>query len=1806
MRGLNFIPSSPIRRRKPSSVNGEAGEESSNSSRPKLPFFKGGSNSSSSKIDNRNTANACTNNTNDTSVTAIDWHKDISHAMRTGGWDQIRTHLKTVLSIPEAENSSNNCYNNNNSLSSLNASAASLGSSDMSILHASMGTFSSEESGGNHSQNGNTNRRSNKSARKKFWKLLSKKGKGQDKSSQTQNNTTAISDRTGLLSVDTDGRTPLHLALTTKRCPRDILLQIIALEPRAVAVTNSRGRYPLHFAVVHKHDMQVVSELIDTFPPALSACDCKDMEPLAYAMDAAKRESNIAQAPRTFWMPARDGSAEYNWQEEQCEIWRIVHWLLLAAATHPRTRLSLGRGRKSKPMLVDALIYAAPPPVVSLLIAASVSLLSYENRATAFAGSTLYSCIARHYPVQILMSLASQCPKDVHTVQDETGMGLVSSQFISGCFQQGSDHEWELCDDFHQKVLETIDKGVLDEDDNALLDWWQKIEFLLAFCDSGNKSDPSTFPCSQLLFAALKNVDTPPQVVEMLLALYPQSIRLKDQESGALPLYLAASRREYVPRKYERKAFEKKNILGIVLQCDQNAATRKFGQSLPIHRAASSGRTYPDLKPLVAQYPELLLEQDPSSGLYPFMQVAVTQNHRDLARWTCVARNKHSFLGWKEFSERQKASAVIKVAEKENLARLGTIYELLRLQPGVIEKMGRAEQDLFPTDEYAVGGVSSHFCSWYYAKSKAGKRIPNLNSIQMFRSTLQIVDAGGSFDDLPEEFIEWWNEMKRRIVSVYQLHGKEEWTIPVDDDKYLLHAAVSNSDTPPQVVELLLKLYPRSSSTPLPGVPFLPLHIAARTLAYRPRSFESFQKESFGLILNTYPEAAESKAAGYLPLHLALRGYKTWDEIQTLVEVNQNALSEQDPKSGFYPFQLIAMKKSYNAMELSWFENAAKNQFEEQAWELLSSREKFREKRLCQRSHQLEVLSCTFELLRKNVSVLPFSALKNGENSCAFSSEPEKQQEKDDSECDDADSEVDESATSGSYSCSSSYSDSSSDGSFHRLVNMSSSHRISQKEQENGKELSLDHLFSKKSRSCNDEENDDLFECDASVLSNVDVMSTLSMTIDSTINRHSTQKRNKRSDSRKSLHREDSRRGLREFAHKASSNHEISCGKSRDRISIRRGYSSNRELLRRDDSCRELLERTGSVRELFKEGGSLRDLFQKAGSQRELLQQSGSQLGGSQRDLLQRNASQQELQRGGSIRELQGNSSLRNIFESMPLGESKQDGSDETEYDEFAEDLVIPEDTEIPEETEYQNDFAEDTNSGEIESISHDEETNSLEQNPSDHNPISGAHLTEYNDNDGDEDELITFLMRRIPRIKSKQERDSIAAVRLCRRRPSLDSFSTTSTARKKTTISSATQRSLKVSVHSTGSTALWGSSLHSDSTTDSGYKSLNSQEREKLSGATGMVWVGDAMFKQQNNLLGSMDHSEPESDSERDIFGEEPAKTEGPSNDVVNSDHSFSLDDPSEGSDTLQSSLASTTCERKEEHVTKQVHKVLEKKSTQIAFVPPIKSLGPGKGCANKSVSPGISDYFHKREDVMPEDSDFSNAPSTLSYLQDGHSISGNLEKSSKASASASASPVATEQKYFDKTAMKWRRKLTNLEERSELLEKAVELTAEMETKTKTTIHPMYFCKEEWAWKKRESKRERPSQGQRRTPQVEPLNYPRMGMPFVDFISREDIKRRNRLAVDKLESPVKTKKATEEAPFVANPGETTFRSAWKSVLDGKTEHFCCLLCQKNAREVLMVPCRHLAICRHCSNKQKNLSACPLCNTITSDRMLIC
>mmetsp|Transcript_20806 Transcript_20806/g.43465 ORF Transcript_20806/g.43465 Transcript_20806/m.43465 type:complete len:97 (+) Transcript_20806:72-362(+) len=54
---------------------------------------------------------------------------------------------------------------------------------------------------------------------------------------------------------------------------------------------------------------------------------------------------------------------------------------------------------------------------------------------------------------------------------------------------------------------------------------------------------------------------------------------------------------------------------------------------------------------------------------------------------------------------------------------------------------------------------------------------------------------------------------------------------------------------------------------------------------------------------------------------------------------------------------------------------------------------------------------------------------------------------------------------------------------------------------------------------------------------------------------------------------------------------------------------------------------------------------------------------------------------------------------------------------------------------------------------------------------------------------------------------------------------------------------------------------------------------------------------------------------------------------------------------------------------------------------------------------------------------------------------------------------------------------------------------------------------------------------------------------------------------------------------------------------EGRSEKLCCV-CMEKERQVLLMPCRHLCVCRGCSEDARLLD-CPICRSDISERMVV-
>ena len=255
---------------------------------------------------------------------------------------------------------------------------------------------------------------------------------------------------------------------------------------------------------------------------------------------------------------------------------------------------------------------------------------------------------------------------------------------------------------------------------------------------------------------------------------------------------------------------------------------------------------------------------------------------------------------------------------------------------------------------------------------------------------------------IPDGFHDWWNKMKYWIQ--YYRFGAENSgaSLPNSLDafpEHLLHAALANPDTPPSVIFILLRLDIASAAISSVINDRLPLHIAAVTSPYTARHYEENQLPSstMEIIYRAHPAAVRVRdpVTDRPPLHLALwDGQKTWNQgIAILAEAeprslnvkdwsshNQNSRNEdtgdadkraeRDAPIGLYPFQMAAVARPPTEEMKLRFAYQARNRFSSAQWRGMTVRQKAAEVNKEEASHELDVLTTVFELLRAEPSAI--------------------------------------------------------------------------------------------------------------------------------------------------------------------------------------------------------------------------------------------------------------------------------------------------------------------------------------------------------------------------------------------------------------------------------------------------------------------------------------------------------------------------------------------------------------------------------------------------------------------------------------------------------------------------------------------------------------------------------------------------------------------------------------------------------------------------------------------------------------------
>ncbi|OEU19729.1 hypothetical protein FRACYDRAFT_235785 [Fragilariopsis cylindrus CCMP1102] len=710
-----------------------------------------------------------------------------------------------------------------------------------------------------------------------------------------------------LLALDKDGRTPLHVCLI-EPTPKHLIIRVMNCSRNAAAVLDKEGSLPLHLAVENRRPIGIIEKFF-----------------VANRVARRKRLLTI----------------------------------------------------ENKQILV-ALSESAPCDIISNFMLTGKKHLIKEE----VAEKVLFLLINRQYPMDLFRSFFEVISTDFAKERnDSTGCGVVAAQFRVGCIKHKTNDEREK-DTFVMAMnkLVNYETNLVQNfvSTPQTMEWWEKLKYLINlwsthFWEEGIE-DRMRLQDQVLIHNALMNPDSPPALIQLLANLYPESLEMKHPKAKALPIHFACRQwqfRDYPPRRGEKK-FNLDEVCLDLLNIDPTATRKRYRRRLPLHHSIAVSKTWDFIKPLATHDPKSLLTRDPITKLCPFQMAALKiQETFDIEM---ITRREFVPKVWEGMTDDEQDLQMRKLLYIYDLKQLDLIYELLRHSPDAIligslkqssskSRVGvqmlhlnivAANKTKIARSTFGVGNVGGHFIGWCYEKLN-GTWKPH-------RTHFAVVKEAIMDGFIPINMDKWWRKLK------VWLWFECPWdNIPHRDD-FLLHCALCNPNVTPWIVELILECFPRSTRIPLPDSNgCYPLHIACSTDTYIPLSFEFVNKRNvIEMVAKVFHDAILLKYNNLLPLHYAISSSKKWEEMKFMAEDEPVSLAVPDSESDFFPFQLMALYKSYSKEEMGRFQNIDIKRLGSNEWAKAGPNEKVTELKQILIKHEIETMGCIFELLRHN------------------------------------------------------------------------------------------------------------------------------------------------------------------------------------------------------------------------------------------------------------------------------------------------------------------------------------------------------------------------------------------------------------------------------------------------------------------------------------------------------------------------------------------------------------------------------------------------------------------------------------------------------------------------------------------------------------------------------------------------------------------------------------------------------------------------------------------------------------------------
>jgi len=678
-----------------------------------------------------------------------------------------------------------------------------------------------------------------------------------------------------LLALNEEGHTPLHAAIK-ELAPDKCIIRMVLCERKASWVADHDGRLALHWSCIVERNTTVIDRLIRANFHHMQREDKDGKTALCYAIEKAieRKNSMDRETHSNYWgIPRRQEESE--WQERQLQTWAKARFILLAYSVRKKIFVPGERN-----LLLNVLENAGPPELVEVCILAAQGMLKKDPTLAAHA---LRLFLNRHYPIKNLQLLLHHFPEE-HVESMQTARKLLTNFYHEGC-RRHPPRTFTFREEMEKFALDPSYKQSL-----LCQEWWNKIKCLLRLCAHQNsKAKKEIFDDIHLLHASLANSDTPPSLVQLLMVMNPDAIKLEHPFNHSLLVHQICRTWKYNLYPHSRKIGvmidveepPMEQVLKIVLATDQTLTRKRYLNRLPLHDAVNTSKSVEFLDALIQKDKRSLSVRDPMTKLYPFQMAALGTLNKNAGLW---AHARYTPEAWKMIEPEERARAVDEVIEEKKAEQLSTIYFLLRHFPLAVAPSTTARKAHEFRDAHGKGMISALYLHLVYACDEDGEHT-------VLQSNMELLENATAQKEIPRELESWWSKVKFWIRYCY----KSEIQLR-SDDAFLLHAAVANPDVPPLLIELLVALFPDSAALPINGTTEYPLHIAAATAKYDAQPYEKKDRRgTIEVLFGAYPNAACVLSPSGTPFDIAqAKGTRSQEELVVLRSFSGHSMGSID------------------------------------------------------------------------------------------------------------------------------------------------------------------------------------------------------------------------------------------------------------------------------------------------------------------------------------------------------------------------------------------------------------------------------------------------------------------------------------------------------------------------------------------------------------------------------------------------------------------------------------------------------------------------------------------------------------------------------------------------------------------------------------------------------------------------------------------------------------------------------------------------------------------------------------------------